>query len=114
MCSQCQHHHSPPPLPSSYDFNKPDDFPKDLHHTFDMVVIDPPFITKEVRPTHHDITSHHNKCPAAPVLTLREQVWEKYAETAKLLLKEGVDSKGDLAFHHLLSITTHTHRLSLR
>lgn len=32
------------------------------------------------------------------MLTLREQVWEKYAETAKLLLKEGVDSKGDLAF----------------
>lgn len=43
-----------------YDFNKPSDVPVELHHTFDCVVIDPPFITREV--------------------------WEKYAETARLLL----------------------------
>lgn len=32
-----------------YDFNAPEAIPVDLHHTFDMVVIDPPFITLEVR-----------------------------------------------------------------
>jgi 16S rRNA G966 N2-methylase RsmD len=46
-----------------YDFNKPEELPADLHHAFDLVVIDPPFITREV--------------------------WEKYAVAAKLLLKEG-------------------------
>ncbi|TNV77600.1 hypothetical protein FGO68_gene11409 [Halteria grandinella] len=47
-----------------YDFNKPEDIPADLHSYFDMVVIDPPFITREV--------------------------WEKYATAAKLILiKEG-------------------------
>jgi 16S rRNA G966 N2-methylase RsmD len=45
-----------------YDFNKPEDLPAELLHTFDLVVIDPPFITREV--------------------------WEKYAVAAKLLLKE--------------------------
>eukprot|EP00955_Chlamydomonas_euryale_P009380 100385-Chlamydomonas_euryale.AAC.18 len=45
-----------------YDFNKPDDIPKELHHVFDCVVIDPPFITREV--------------------------WEKYAAAAKLLLSD--------------------------
>ena len=44
-----------------YDFNKPEELPSELHHSFDLVVIDPPFITREV--------------------------WEKYAEAAKLLLK---------------------------
>lgn len=43
-----------------YDFNQPSNLPTELLHTFDCVLIDPPFITKEV--------------------------WEKYAETAKLLL----------------------------
>lgn len=48
-----------------YDFNKPLDFEgaEELKGTFDMVVIDPPFITREV--------------------------WEKYTETAKFLLKPG-------------------------
>ena len=45
-----------------YDFNKPEELPIELHHMFDLVVIDPPFITREV--------------------------WEKYAVAAKLLLKE--------------------------
>ena len=31
-----------------YDFNKPEDIPADLYQTFDMIVIDPPFITREV------------------------------------------------------------------
>ena len=31
-----------------YDFNKPEEIPADLHQTFDMIVIDPPFITREV------------------------------------------------------------------
>ena len=45
-----------------YDFNKPEDIPKELHKQFHLCVIDPPFITREV--------------------------WEKYAEAAKLLLED--------------------------
>ena len=44
-----------------YDFNRPEDLPEELHGKFTMVVIDPPFITREV--------------------------WEKYAQAAKILLK---------------------------
>lgn len=32
-----------------YDFTKPEDIPHEVRGTFDMVVVDPPFITKEVR-----------------------------------------------------------------
>jgi hypothetical protein len=46
-----------------YDFNKPDELPAELLRSFDMLVIDPPFITHEV--------------------------WRKYGDTAKLLLKAG-------------------------
>ena len=45
-----------------YDYNKPDEVPESLKGTFDMVVVDPPFIVREV--------------------------WEKYAITSKLLLKK--------------------------
>eukprot|EP00941_MAST-03F_sp_MAST-3F-sp1_P000943 g943.t1 len=45
-----------------YDFNHPTVFPSELQHSFDFIIIDPPFIT--------------------------EEVWRKYAETAKLLLKK--------------------------
>ena len=38
------------------------DLSEDLHNYFDMVVIDPPFITREV--------------------------WEKYADCAKMILKK--------------------------
>ena len=31
-----------------YDFNKPEDLAPEFKEAFDMVVIDPPFITKEV------------------------------------------------------------------
>ncbi|KAK3281321.1 hypothetical protein CYMTET_10882, partial [Cymbomonas tetramitiformis] len=31
-----------------YDFNKPSEIPSDIHHSFDCVVIDPRFITREV------------------------------------------------------------------
>ena len=48
-----------------YDFNKPTELPENLLGKCDMVVIDPPFIV--------------------------EDVWRKYAETAKLLLKSGND-----------------------
>jgi len=44
-----------------YNFNKAEDVNPTLRHSFDMVVVDPPFIT-------HD-------------------VWEKYATTTKILLK---------------------------
>mmetsp|Transcript_14334 Transcript_14334/g.21473 ORF Transcript_14334/g.21473 Transcript_14334/m.21473 type:complete len:187 (-) Transcript_14334:149-709(-) len=46
-----------------YNFNNPESVPPELLHTFDVVVIDPPFITHEV--------------------------WTKYGITAELLLKEG-------------------------
>lgn len=46
-----------------YDFNKPEDLPESFKQDFDMVVIDPPFITREV--------------------------WEKYTIAVKFLLKEG-------------------------
>ena len=31
-----------------YDFNKPEDIPEEFHNKFDLIVIDPPFITREV------------------------------------------------------------------
>jgi len=43
-----------------YDFHNPEDIPANIHHTFDCIVIDPPFITHEV--------------------------WRQYAAAAKLLL----------------------------
>mmetsp|Transcript_25546 Transcript_25546/g.87511 ORF Transcript_25546/g.87511 Transcript_25546/m.87511 type:complete len:193 (-) Transcript_25546:562-1140(-) len=47
-----------------YDFQKPEEnIPKEIYGTFDYVVIDPPFITREC--------------------------WELFAKTAKLLLREG-------------------------
>ena len=46
-----------------YDYNAPENIPERLRGTFEGVLIDPPFITTEV--------------------------WEKYAKTAKLLLKDG-------------------------
>mmetsp|Transcript_23689 Transcript_23689/g.21052 ORF Transcript_23689/g.21052 Transcript_23689/m.21052 type:complete len:159 (+) Transcript_23689:52-528(+) len=46
-----------------YDFNKVEEIPEELKGTFDMVVIDPPYIT--------------------------EEVWAKYAEASRFLLKEG-------------------------
>lgn len=46
-----------------YDYQFPDQIRADLHHSFEMVIIDPPFVTKEV--------------------------WEKYAEAAQLLLQPG-------------------------
>lgn len=51
-----------------YDFNAPETVPAELLNSFDVVVIDPPFIT--------------------------EDVWRKYATTAHLLLKKGQDAEG--------------------
>ena len=42
-----------------YDFNKNEDIPEDLHKQFHLIVIDPPFITREV--------------------------WEKYAQAVDIL-----------------------------
>jgi hypothetical protein len=36
-----------------YDFNEPESIPQELLHSFDMVVIDPPFITHEVGHGHN-------------------------------------------------------------
>jgi EEF1A lysine methyltransferase 1 len=46
-----------------FDFHAPEDIPKALHHAFDGVLVDPPFIT--------------------------EAVWRKYAQAVQLLLKPG-------------------------
>eukprot|EP00931_Biecheleriopsis_adriatica_P092282 TRINITY_DN66105_c0_g1_i1.p1 TRINITY_DN66105_c0_g1~~TRINITY_DN66105_c0_g1_i1.p1 ORF type:complete len:395 (+),score=107.43 TRINITY_DN66105_c0_g1_i1:46-1185(+) len=46
-----------------YDFNEPENLPPDLRGSFDFVLIDPPFITREV--------------------------WEKYAATARFLRRDG-------------------------
>jgi EEF1A lysine methyltransferase 1 len=54
-----------------YDYRLPEDFPEQLKGSFDMVVVDPPFIV--------------------------EEVWEKYAITSKLLLKKGLAADGSPA-----------------
>jgi EEF1A lysine methyltransferase 1 len=46
-----------------YDFHEPNNIPSELHHTFDGVLIDPPFVTQDA--------------------------WQQYAVTAKLLLAPG-------------------------
>ena len=51
-----------------YDFNNPSSIPNNLLGKADYIIIDPPFITRDV--------------------------WEKYTETAKLLIKNGNDSTG--------------------
>jgi 16S rRNA G966 N2-methylase RsmD len=54
-----------------YDFNDLNTIPASMHGTFDLVVVDPPFIVREV--------------------------WEKYAAAVKLLVKPGKDeSSGTL------------------
>ncbi|KAF4663850.1 N-6 adenine-specific DNA methyltransferase 2 [Perkinsus olseni] len=67
-----------------FDYHEPKNVPVDLCHTFDCVLIDPPFITKEV--------------------------WENYATTAKLLAASGahfigssVRENGEL-LHELLEM----------
>eukprot|EP00743_Colponemidia_sp_Colp-15_P009033 GILK01009858.1.p1 GENE.GILK01009858.1~~GILK01009858.1.p1 ORF type:complete len:189 (+),score=22.47 GILK01009858.1:23-568(+) len=68
-----------------YDFNAPEDIPVAVQHTFDFVLIDPPFITRDV--------------------------WEKYAITARLLLKEGgkilisTIQENEVMMKELLSVT---------
>ena len=54
-----------------YDFNEPETIPTNLLGTFDVVVVDPPFITHEV--------------------------WQKYATTTKLLMKQGTATDGSPA-----------------
>ena len=51
-----------------YDYKQPEIFPSELKGTFDMVVVDPPFIT--------------------------HAVWESYAVTVNLLLKSGTNADG--------------------
>ena len=34
--------------PQFYDFNEPSGVPAELEHSFDLIIIDPPFITREV------------------------------------------------------------------
>jgi len=52
-----------------FDFNHPENLQEELKSTFDFILIDPPFITLEV--------------------------WSKYAETAKFLVKN--DEKGEIS-----------------
>mmetsp|Transcript_38190 Transcript_38190/g.56050 ORF Transcript_38190/g.56050 Transcript_38190/m.56050 type:complete len:136 (-) Transcript_38190:30-437(-) len=58
-----------------YDFNKFDEIPQQLESSFEMVVIDPPFITRDV--------------------------WEKYTDAAKFLLKK--DEQGHIIGKILLT-----------
>lgn len=58
-----------------YDFNKPEDIPENYNGYFDFVLIDPPFITLDV--------------------------WTKYAEAAKKLVKKNND--GEITGKILLS-----------
>jgi hypothetical protein len=46
-----------------YDFREPLKIPAELQHSFDLVVVDPPFVTRDA--------------------------WEKYAETVKFVLRPG-------------------------
>jgi 16S rRNA G966 N2-methylase RsmD len=52
-----------------WDFNQSNSIPERLYHTFDLVVIDPPFITSGV--------------------------WNKYAEAATLLLAPGGENSNN-------------------
>ena len=61
-----------------YDFNKPEEIPESLHGTFDMAVIDPPYVTCDV--------------------------WIKYADALQLLLKK--DETGKTFKGNLLCSTT--------
>ena len=61
-----------------YDFNYPEQIPEEMHGQFDMAVIDPPFITREV--------------------------WQKYVLAVKILMKN--DENGDLKGNLLCSTIT--------
>ncbi|EAR83940.1 N-6 adenine-specific DNA methyltransferase (macronuclear) [Tetrahymena thermophila SB210] len=50
-----------------FDFHKPEDIPAQFHNFFDFIVIDPPFITRDV--------------------------WEKYANAAKIIGKKDENNK---------------------
>ncbi len=67
-----------------YDFNKPEELREDLLKSFDMVVVDPPFIT--------------------------EEVWRKYAATCKLLLKEGIDETTGQSFGKVILTTIYENK----
>lgn len=70
-----------------YDFNDLSTLPQEMHGTFDLLVVDPPFIVKEV--------------------------WEKYAAAVKLLAKSGTDENGNctapiiltMVCAHIISVT---------
>ena len=73
-----------------YDYRLPDAVPRELHHTFDMVVIDPPFITGGKLPKTFRPSMQQPSAQLPDIATrLTEEVWRKYADTAKLLLKDG-------------------------
>lgn len=57
-----------------YNYKEPEKIPVEFHHKFDYVVVDPPFITDEV--------------------------WSKYADAIKLVLKK--DDKGKVSPQALL------------
>jgi len=62
-----------------YDFQNCEDINPALQHSFDMVVVDPPFITRDV--------------------------WEKYACTTEKLLKKASDSEGNEDVGYVLATT---------
>jgi hypothetical protein len=71
-----------------YDFNSPDTLREDLHNSFDMVVVDPPFIT--------------------------EEVWRKYAIASKILLKSGKDESTGLYLGKVILTTIYENKNLLK
>lgn len=71
-----------------YDFNAPTSVPESLIGSFDLVVVDPPFIVREV--------------------------WVKYAVTSKLLLKAGNNESGMMCAHFVFSLCLTDNRKAIR
>lgn len=67
-----------------FDFNSPDALREDLRKSFDMIVVDPPFIT--------------------------EEVWRKYAIASKLLLKPGIDESTGLHLGKVILTTIYENK----
>ena len=62
-----------------YDYNDPTNIKEKYHGVFDLIVIDPPFITKSV--------------------------WEQYATTTKLLMKKKAEHHSTATASHVIATT---------
>ena len=83
-----------------YDFNSPEAVlaaAPALARSFDMVVIDPPFITHEVCSCVTVSLFLSLFIMMVVVLVMMPQVWERYAAMTSLLLKEGRRERNERA-----------------